>query len=55
MKKRYNKKLVMTKSDEDFKTFTKFWICDNVYVKGNVKVRDDCHITRKYRGAAHKD
>ena len=29
--------------------------CDNVYADGEVKVRDRCHITRKYRGSAHRD
>ena len=43
------------KGDEDFKNSTKSWICDNVYVKGNVTVRDHCQITGKYRGSAHKN
>ena len=44
MKKHFNKELVMAKKDnEDFKTFTKCWICDH------------CHITGKYRGSAHRD
>ena len=25
------------------------------YVNGNVKVRDPCHITEKYRGSAYRD
>ena len=25
------------------------------YVDGDVKVRDHCHITEKYRGSAHGD
>ena len=28
-----------------------FW----VYVDGDLKVRDKCHITGKYRGSAHRD
>ena len=49
-------KLVMTKEDnEDFENSTKCWICDNDYVDGDVKVRDHCHITGKYRGSAHRD
>ena len=49
-------KLVMTKKDsEDFKNSNKFWICDNRYVDGDVKVRHHCHITRKYRGSGHRD
>ena len=37
----------MTKKDnENFK---------NVYVEGDVKVRDHCNITRKYRGSTLRD
>ena len=51
MNKHFNKKLLMTKKDnEDFKNSTKCWIYDNAYVDGDVKVRDHCHITGKYRG-----
>ena len=32
-----------------------FEIWDNDYIDGDVKVRDHCHITRKYRGSAHRD
>ena len=56
MKKHFNKELVMTKEDnEDFENSGKCWICDNDYIDGNVKVRDDCHITGKYKGSAHRD
>ena len=45
-----------TKEDnEDFKNSNKCWICDNNYVGNDVKVRDHCHITGKYRGSAHRD
>ena len=55
IKKHLNKELVMAKEDnEDFKNSTKCWICDSDYVD-NVKVRDPCHITGKYRGSAHRD
>ena len=37
------------------KTLLKRWICDNFYVDSHVKVRDDCDITGKYRGSAHRD
>ena len=47
---------VMTKeNNEDFKKSTKFWICDNDYIETDVKVRDHCHITGKYKGSAHRD
>ena len=56
MKKHFNKELVMTKKDnEDFENSTKCWICDNDYIDNDVKVRDHCHITGKYRGSAHRD
>ena len=46
----------MTKKDnEDFENSTKCWICDNAYFDGDVKVRDHCHFTGKYRGFAHRD
>ena len=56
MKNLFNKELVMTKKeDEDLETSNKCWICDNVPVEDDVKVRDDCHITGKYTGSAHRD
>ena len=49
MKKHFNKELAMTRKDgEDFKNSTECWICDNSYVDGDVKVRDDCHVTGKH-------
>ena len=40
--------------NEDFKSSTKCWICDNDYIENDVKVRDDCHIIGKYRGSVHR-
>ena len=46
----------MTKKDnENFKNSTKSWIWDNDYDDGDVKVRDLCHVTGKYRGSADRD
>ena len=46
----------MTKDDdEDFENSTQCWICDHIYIDSDVKVRDHCHITGKYRGFAHRD
>ena len=43
----------MTKEDdENFKSSTKFWVCDNNFVEGDVKVIGHCHFTGKCRGAA---
>ena len=30
-------------------------ICGKQYVEKDVRVRDHCHITGKYKGSAHQD
>ena len=64
MKKHFNKELLMTKEDNyDFKNYTKCGIFDNHYdiydydydYGNDVKARDYCHITGKYRCFAHRD
>ena len=56
MKKHFNKEFVMTIEDnKDFENSTKCWICENGYIDNHVKVRNHCHITRKYRGFVHRD
>ena len=55
MKKHFNKELVMTKKSEDYENSAKSWICDKGYFDGDVKVRDHCYITEKYRGSACRD
>ena len=56
MEKHFNKKLVMTKEDnEGFKDSIKRWICDVDYINNDVKVRDHCHITGKYRYSGDRD
>ena len=46
----------MNKEDnEDFRNSTKCCIWDNDYVENDVKIRDHCHTTGKYRGSAHRD
>ena len=43
----------MTKGNNgDFENSTKYWICNNNYVHNDVKLRDHCHITGKYRRSA---
>ena len=55
MKKHFNKELVITKEDnENFKNSTKCWICGNDYIDNDVKIRDYCHFTGKYRGSANR-
>ena len=56
MKKHFDKPLRMTKEDEDeFKKITKCHICDKKYTERDIRVRDHCHITGKYRGSAHQE
>ena len=44
----------MTIEDEDnYQNSQYFWICNEKINKDKDKVRDHCHITGKYRGAAH--
>ena len=51
MKKHFNKEPVMNKEDtEDFDNSTKCWTCGNGCVDSDVKARDHCHNTEKYRG-----
>ena len=55
-KELFNKELVMTKeAKQKFKNSTKRWIYENEYIDNDVKVRQLCHITGKYRGSAQKD
>ena len=47
------KKMIFTKEDEkQFNTASDCWICGEE-LKHNDKVRDHCHYTGRYRGAAH--
>ena len=56
MKKHFNKPLKMIKENEtDFQKAAKCHICDIKYTNKDVRVRDHCHITGKYRGSAHRD
>ena len=56
VKKRFNKPLVMTKDDEQrFITMDGCHICGEKYTDKDVRVRDHCHITGKFRGSAHQE
>ena len=53
MKKHFNKNLVMTaEQNGEFERSDICWICGKIIDYDN-KVRDHCHVTGKYRGAAH--
>ena len=54
IKNHFNKELLMTQPDEETYNNTNIcWICSKEITDN--KVRDHCHITGKFRGAAHKD
>ena len=56
MKKEFNKPLKMTKEDEKkFQKAEECYICDKKYTDKDIRVRDHCHITGKYRGSAHQE
>ena len=42
-----------TEEEERFQFSNNCWICDKLFDVGDDKVRDHCHITGKYKGAAH--
>ena len=54
IKKHFNKNLILSaKEEERFQLSNNCWICDKLFDVGDEKVTDHCHITGKYRGAAH--
>ena len=54
MIKYFNKNLIMTVEDEEkFQLSNKCWICDKLFDFVDEEVRDHCHISGKFRGAAH--
>ena len=56
IKKQFNKPLVMIKDDEQcFITMDGCHICGEKYDEIDVRVRDHCHITGKFRGSAHQE
>ena len=56
MKKHFNKESVITKKDDkNCEKSTRWWTYDSNYVDDDVKVRNHCHITGKYRGSAHRN
>ena len=64
VREEFQKPLVMTKENEiDYQNATKCHICNRRFKVvdgkdvdgGKLKVRDHCHITGQYRGAAHND
>ena len=56
IKKHFNKNLVMTEEEEHlFQQINNCWLCKKLIDNDDEKVRDHCHLTGKFRGAAHWD
>ena len=54
MKKHFNKNLMMSVEEEEIiQSSNKYWICNKLFDLVDQKVRDHCHISGKFRGAAH--
>ena len=55
MKEYFNKNLIMTEEEQNlFQKSNKCWICKRFINNHEEKVRDHCHVTSKFRGAAHE-
>ena len=55
VKKEFNKPLKMTDDDDlSFRIEDKCHICGGGYTDKDIRVREHCHITGKYRGSAHQ-
>ena len=53
--KHFNKKLILAEEEEDlFQKRNNCWICKKLIDNDEGKVRDHCHVTGKFRDAAHK-
>ena len=56
MNKHFNKTLIMTEGEERlFQQSNSCWICKKLIYSDDEKVTDHCHVTGKFRGAAHWD
>ena len=54
--KHFNKDLTLTKDEElSFNNSEECHICNVKYSEKDIRVRDHCHITRKYRRSAHQE
>ena len=54
MNKKFNKNLIMSEKEEHlFHQSNSCWICKKLIDNDEEKVRDHCHVTGKFRGAAY--
>ena len=54
MKNYFNKTLIMTEEEHLFQKSNNCWICKKFSNNDEEKVRDHCHVTGKFKGAAHE-
>ena len=52
--KHFNKNLIMTEEEDLFQKSNNCWICKKLIDNDEDKVRDHCHVTGKFSGAAYK-
>ena len=55
MNKHFNEKLIMREEEEHLFQQSNSWICKKLIDNDEEKARDHCHVTGKFRGAAHWD
>ena len=54
MKKHFNKHLIISEEEEHLlQQSSSFWISEKLIDNDDKKVRDHCHVTGRFRGAAH--
>ena len=54
MTRHFNKNLIISEEEEHlFQQSNSCWICKKLIENDEEKVRDHCHVTGKFRGAAH--
>ena len=53
MKEYFNKNVIKSEEEHLFQKSNSCWICKKLIDNDEEKVRDHCHVTGKFRGAAH--
>ena len=55
MKRHFNKNLIMSEEEKEFQSSDICWISEKLIDDDNEKVRDECQVTKKFRGTAHRN
>ena len=53
IKNHFNKNLMLSVKEERFQFSNICWICNKLFDVADNKVRNHCHVSGKYRGAAY--